>query len=307
MTRAACKSRAIRGFTLLEILIVGALITLFSGIAIIAVQQMFDENRHKAMYPEAQQIGTALSMAYNAIGFYPRLHTLNQQHSNIVVQGSSNQLLALPHMDTYGYLNATMKAAVVDTNWKGPYSAKSSTRLSQSQRAYVKMRLPDQQTIAYTQLWQQQAAVNIQIVDWPADTWSNPWMVYQVHKEIVAGEPVYRLVRPGTEDNEPDFKNCVVSYGANHVPGGNSETASNLPAYYDFLKNQASLYFEDPSGQANYVLRSFGSNQFRLSDLTSDQLGGSFNYATYSNGTPDPKIGAVGIFDEGTDDVVWEF
>lgn len=300
MIRGALYQSAQRAFTLLEILIVGALITLFSGIAIIAVQEMYNLNRGKAMYAEAQQIGTALSMAYNAIGFYPRLHTLNQQHSNVVVTGSSNQLLSLPHMDTYGYLNATMKAGTIDTNWKGPYSAKSTTRLSQGQRSFVKMRLTDPQTISYAALFQQQTAMNIQIVDWPSDTWSNPWMVYHVSKTMNNGTPVYRLCKPG---EEPDFKNCVVSYGPNHVPGGNLETASNLPAYFDFLKTKAALYFDDTTGQANYVLRSYSSTQFDLDALTSDQLRDSFYYP----GTVDPQIGAVGMFEEGTDDIIWEF
>ena len=70
-----------RGFTLIEILIVGALISLLSGIAIFAVKQMYDSNRRKAMFDETRSIGTALHFAYEDLGFFPRLSVVGKTKS----------------------------------------------------------------------------------------------------------------------------------------------------------------------------------------------------------------------------------
>lgn len=300
MIGAAHRTHTARGFTLLEILIVAMLITLFSGIAIISIQTLYDQNRYKAMFGEAAEIGTALSFAYNDTGIYPRLALINQPIDTMVIPASNNTLLARPHMDTYGYLNATMKANIINTSWKGPYGGKSPSRLSQGQRSSVTMRLVDIQTIGYAAQFQTAADVNIQLVDWPADTWSNPWMVYQVSKTVTNGQPIYHLIQSG---EEPNFLNAVVSYGANHIPGGNQATQINRPTYYDEMKNRAALYFESGSAGADFELRSYGSNTLPLSTLTSQQIQDSFYYP----GTADPRIGAVGMLEEGTDDIVWKF
>lgn len=300
MIGASERTHTARGFTLLEILIVAMLITLFSGIAIIAVQSLYDQNRYKAMFPEAAQIGSSLSFAFNDTGIYPRLHLINQPLDTMVIDGTNNTLLARPHMDTYGYLNASLRANVINTSWKGPYGGKSPARLSQGQRSSVKMRLVDFETITYAAQFKTAADVEIRIVDWPADTWANPWMVYQVSKTVTNGQPTYRLIRPG---EEPNFLNAVVSYGANHIPGGNQATQLNVQAYYDEMKNQAALYFDSNTAGADFDLRSYGSSILPLSSLTSQQLQDTFYYP----GTADPKIGAVGMLEEGTDDIVWKF
>lgn len=300
MIGAAQHTRAARGFTLLEIMVVAMLITLLSGIAIISIQALFDQNRYKAMFPEAAEIGTALSFAYNDTGIYPRLCLINQPIDTMVITTSNNTLLARPHMDTYGYLNATMKANIIKTSWKGPYGGKSPARLSQGQRAHILMRLVDIQTIGYAAQFQQAADYNIQIVDWPADTWANPWMVYQVSKTVTNGQPVYHLIQTG---EEPNFLNAVVSYGANHIPGGNQATQLHQANYYDEMKNRAALFFESGTAGADFELRSYGSNILPLSTLTSAQIQDSF----YFPGTADASTGAVGMLEEGTDDIVWKF
>lgn len=302
MIGASQRTHTARGFTLLEILIVAMLITLFSGIAIISIQTLYDQNRYKAMFAEAAEIGTSLSFAYNDMGIYPRLCLINQPRNTMVITSTNNTLLARPHMDTYGYLTATMKASVLNTSWKGPYGGKSPARLSQGQRSFVTMRLVDIQTIGYAAQFKTAADIDIQLVDWPADTWANPWMVYQVSKTVANGQPTYRLIEPG---EEPNFLNAVVSYGANRIPGGNQETQIRLAAYYDEMKNRSALYFESGGGTppADFELRSYRSNILPLSTLTSQQLQDSFYYP----GTADRRIGAVGMLEEGTDDIVWKF
>ncbi|MCE5229134.1 prepilin-type N-terminal cleavage/methylation domain-containing protein [bacterium] len=303
MIGAAHRQHARRGFTLLEILIVAMLITLFSGIAMFAVREMYEQNRYKAMPVEASQIGSALSFAFNDIGFYPRLHLLNQSLNTMAITTSANLLLSRPHPDTYGYYNATIKANTINTKWAGPYGGKSPVRVSVGQRATVKMHLVDIQTLGYKQQFQQLADINIETVDWPADTWGNPWMVYHVSKSVdSSGRVTYKLAKP---DEQPDFLNAVVSYGANHVPGGNLYTQAGNPAYYDEMKTRSALYFEENPqvAGAEFVLRSYGSSQMNLSTLTSDELRDSF----YFPGTADAKTGAVGMLQEGTDDIVWVF
>ncbi len=292
------------GFTLLEIIIVTSLIALFSAIAIISIQGFFDQTRKKLMYPEAEQLGKSLQLAHDNLAIYPRLHLLSQDLSTVVIRNPSNELVMRPHFDTYGTLGATRRAGQVNNQWKGPYSSKTRTRLSQGHRSFVIMRLLDQQTLSFRSLFQQQTGQDISLVDWPADTWGNPWVVYQVVRTFENGLARYRLAQPG---EDPSFLNAVVSYGANRVPGGTIETQLKHPAYYATLTN-ASLVGryevgDDPDG-AEYVLRSYGiTGALSLSNLTSEDLEQSF----YFPGTVNDAEGAVGMLQDGTDDVVWEF
>ncbi|HRR32158.1 MAG TPA: prepilin-type N-terminal cleavage/methylation domain-containing protein, partial [Candidatus Sumerlaeia bacterium] len=73
------------GFTLVEIVIVAALVALFSGLATFGIQQMLRNNKLKAVIGEARQVGSSLIFAHQDIGFYPSIGFLNM--SKAVIDG----------------------------------------------------------------------------------------------------------------------------------------------------------------------------------------------------------------------------
>lgn len=294
-----------RGFTLLEILIVASLIGLFASLALFSIQQMYDQNREKLMFPEAQQIGTALSFARDDIGFYPRIHLLREPIPFLIADAPGGRIVR-PHFDTYGFLTATVRADVIESKWGGPYGVKAQRNLSQGQRSYVKMRLPDTLNVgAFRGLFQQQSGADISLVDWPADTWANPWMVYHVTVDRQPNGSVrYRIAQPGESG---DFFNAVVSYGRNRVPGGNMETELNDAAYFQFLlDNRMYLDGDAVGGTAEYTLKVV-SSAAPGAQIDQDNFSDAFRDTIHFPGTANPDFGQVGMFDDGSDDIIWVF
>ncbi len=79
------RGKATRAFTLIELLIVGALIALFAGLAIFGAQQAYLDNQRKAMIGEARQVATSLDLAYADVNFFPALCFLDKSLTNLFV------------------------------------------------------------------------------------------------------------------------------------------------------------------------------------------------------------------------------
>ncbi|MGB9692764.1 MAG: type II secretion system protein, partial [Candidatus Sumerlaeaceae bacterium] len=62
-----------KGFTLAEMLIVAALIALFSGLFIFSIETQYTLNKQKASVAECRQIATAMSFAQQDMGFFPKM------------------------------------------------------------------------------------------------------------------------------------------------------------------------------------------------------------------------------------------
>jgi hypothetical protein len=257
------------------------------------------------MLSEAATIGTALSFARDDIGFLPRIYLLGMPKELISIETTAGLIYVRPHMDTYGYRGYSTGAAQVYDTWAGPYGAKSQTQLSQGSRTVIRVRLIDTQTIGLRSLFEQQLNEDISLVYWPADTWGNPWMVYEVLVERINGELNYRLARSGEEAN---YLHAVVSYGPNGVPGGNERTSIDSPNYFRFLRDDASLYIKGDllGNEADYTLKA------RFTNTSQGQLPLDFSEALerslhYVDGDPVIDDGLVGILDEGSDDVIYPF
>lgn len=311
-----------RGFTLIEILIVGALLALFAGLAVFAAREMYESNRKKAMYDEVRQVGTALSLAHDDLGFFPRMYLLEKPLGLIYFPGMPPRASIIPAFDTYGHFGRTDEVTNVSRNWRGPYMPISASRatMSAGNKGMVRMRLMDADLQGFK--IPTEPTSDPTLVWWPADTWGNPYMLYEVVCDpsmMVAGTNPrgLRLARrPGEAGN---YLTAVVSYGPNHVPGGlvkeitpegvvvvkeqlsDAEIATRLQTHGLYLKGD--LVGGAGANQADYTLKSFtASGQAKL-----EWNSASFNTSladSIESFNPNTRIG---IKDKGSDDIYWPF
>lgn len=314
------------GFTLLEILIVGALIALFAGLAIIATQQFYDDNRRKAMFDETKTIGTALSFAHDDINFFPRLNLLARSNQQVVRSSGGVVQAIRPSFDMYGILGEISPfSAEVSKDWRGPYVGQSEARvrISQGSKGLTKMRLTDISQSAVT-AWRQSVGIDdISLVDWPTDTWGNPYVVYLVVSEPnpsnSSNPQGLRLInRPG----EPgSYLTAVVSYGRNGVPGGTDPTmvqadSVGVTTAWINAMRQARLFvilnqigiepdsFDDPA--AAHALRCYFPVTRQNQTSFNASFTQAFPYSITNTANPGDPL-RPGILDSGSDDIVWRF
>jgi len=205
------------GFTLVEIIIVAALISLFSGLATFGIQQMLKNNKLKAVIGETHQIGSSLLFAHEDVGFYPNIGYLAYNNDFIDVRYRWDRVHAM------NLPISIIKGQFTYENWRGPYFAASPTRnqISTRYKSLVTMILkPERQGVENE-------------IPWPADQWGNPYVVYLM--KYLPRENDYSFIESLGE--EPNFFAAVVSYGPNGVPGtpvGGFTT--------DILRNNYCLY-----------------------------------------------------------------
>jgi len=274
--------------------IVGALIALFAGIAIINIQQQFESNKRKAMIGEARQLGTAMGFAKLDTDVYPRIAFLPFSDRQMQFE-AQNRSLAPFYL--YGILDytgigtgATNEQIVrMRTNWQGPYFAASQSRAGtiQGRGGFVQMTIPE---------------VGGDPFRWPADAYSNPWVLYLVSIDTVNNRPYFingnppDAGNPGSPTTDADYLTAIVSYGRNRVPGGGpqidpgSTGAGALPLR---------LFTGDFRGQEFTSLTFFEYNLQRAAAIST----------RFGVGALPPNEDGVpaGILDPGSDDIVYEF
>ena len=186
------------GFTLIEIVIVAALIALFSGLATFGIQRMLSNNKLKAVIGETRQIGTSLIFAQQDIGFYPAIGFMSFHRDFIDVR------YAWDRLHTMDFTLSGTRGQVAYNRWKGPYFAASQTRnqLSARYKHIVTMRLPALQGLE-------------QDLSWPADQWGIPYVLYLFRYN--PQEDTWEFIQD--VGDEPNFWAAVVSYGPDQVPG----------------------------------------------------------------------------------------
>ncbi|MCX7015454.1 MAG: prepilin-type N-terminal cleavage/methylation domain-containing protein [Candidatus Sumerlaeota bacterium] len=213
-----------QGFTLMEILIVAAIIAIFASLAIFNAQEMYQSNVRKGTIAETNSIGTALSMARDDLTFYPKLNYL-MQPAALITRQSDGQLRA--DFDYIGFYNPSnpnppaLNARKILERWQVMgYAAMSQARnrISQGRGGVVLVRLPSG-VGNQSKGGIGQDSLNDSLVEWPADPWGGPYVLYllKVNRPAQAGTPEWRFV--DSVDEEPDFMVGLVSYGPNGVPG----------------------------------------------------------------------------------------
>jgi len=297
-----------KGFTLIEVLIVAALLSLFAGIAVINIQQMYDSNKRKATFPETRALATAFSIARDNVGFFPNLFYLSQPKS--LLTDASGVLLN--RIDYMGFLQASSSGPppqILEQWQDGPYYGMSQGRSgsAQGQGGIAKMRLP---------LPQAQANSWGDPVVWPADPYGNPYVLYLLKVEK-GSDPPYRFV--GSLEETADYLVAVVSYGPDGIPGSvldnrgnptaslaNKALVKNPGVTYPALLNSR-LYSEPDPRDGTYRLPftagyKFANNRNRILIIK--------NAEAYRNelipGAP-PNYELKGMLDPGSNDIVLKF
>lgn len=297
--------RGRRAFTLIELLIVGALIALFAGLAIFGAQQAYLNNQRKAVIGESRQVATALDFAYGDVGFFPLLCFLDNSLDGLAIQsqqayGNTTSLLNFMQINM---IPTTQKVTGIRANWRGPYfsPSQSRTQVSQGRGGSKQMLLNIGGTLRGP-------------FAWPADTYGSPYMVYNLNIDVNnPGNPRLFFVNqdaggaPAVDPNRTgNFVNAVVSYGRNRVPGGGEVPAA--------LGNSEAFRLYDPDPTIPNIdgpnpLRYPAANQFTLqragmwSVQYQGQAGGTGSYATANDSTTT----YIGITDVNSDDIVFTF
>ncbi len=269
-----------QGFTLVEIFVVGVLISLFAGLAIFGVQQQFKDNLRKASIGEVRQIATALSFAKQDLDFLPRICFIELSQ-----KGLSDYVFSYNHVHTMGFQSYQL-ASRVAMDWKGAYAASSLSRnrISQGRGGIIRMACPDTTPGTGADLF---PGSNAPVFDWPADPWGSPYVVYVIKNHWDGSKYIPRFIEDPWE--EGDRFTAVVSYGPNKVPGLDPDQTTipqkHLQARLYDVTNQPRVY-------RNLILEEYSQN-YRAEAL-------SYKY------TNDPAT-SIWMLDNGSDDIMYEF
>jgi hypothetical protein len=266
-----------RAFTLIEMFIVGVLITLFATLAIINVQQQFEINKRKAAIGDIHQLASSMSFCYNDVNIFPKFAFLDQPLDEIApFIGATRRLIA--GFDYMGHPLTGYEPQII-ANWKGPYAAASETRRKIARGGgIVDMILPE----------------SGETVSWQADPWGNPYVLYLIYiYSDASGRPVFDWIPSAT--TEPNYFTAAISYGRNTVPGCKVDTYGQIPDTFKSRAERERLYITVDKRLPVYrALTETEYNAERLSALSRAPLDGVDGVM-------------VGIRDTGSDDIIYEF
>jgi type II secretory pathway pseudopilin PulG len=285
------------GFTLIEILVICAILAILSSMLIINVRETLQQTERKACFADTRSVANALTTAHFDIGFFPRIGYLNFAVPDLKRLSGSQSVLP-SSFDAMGFPDAQLSGntGMVYNNWGkgGGYlsiGAERANLAAGGSAGYLcKMEIPDLGTSAD------------KILTWPADPWGNPYVVYLIKAmdssstdpvgpgAVTSNGTVYSWISKPQE--VPNYKALVVSYGPNGIPGGYADERLNVPAgTTDALQDTYAL-FRRPTAPGGHfrALRSSELNVNHTRALSKD-----FGYA--------PGGGIPGILDEGSDDI----
>ena len=255
-----------KGFTLIEILVVAALISLFAAIAMFNIQRQFMNNLKKTVMGEVRNMGMAYEWALKDVGFFPKPCFLDKHVAEILpyldpatYQGYGFDYIGHPLLSTILYR--------VKKKWNGPYFASSQSRNNIAQgrggncRVLIRMGAGAELVGPFLS---------------PCDPYANPFRVPQgspyvlyLLKVVVdengnpqpdpnhdpeQGEPQRFQYEFITDPLEEPAIAAVVSYGRNGVPGG----PESLPGNEVENRKKWRLFTEATGGEkerGDYVFR----------------------------------------------------
>lgn len=293
--------RRAKGFTLLEILIVGALIALFAGLAIFNIQQQFDNNVRKATIGEVKQIATALDFAYNDVGFFPKLCFLDNSIDTLRQDSFDqfgNETAIFRFLHALG-VDSSPRAGTVLSSWSGPYFSGGQFRggaaTGRGGTRGMVFNEPGSGAAEFR---------------WPLDNYNNPYLVYML--DIDRSNPSAPFLRFVTDSvgRTGNFTNAVISYGPNQVPGGGVQF---VPEGDPLAAPEASPFglrvyrgSPGPRGPAYELLAPSQLTPVRASAWSVEYYRNVASEATLSQSQNVDGF-AVGMTDAGSDDIVIVF
>jgi prepilin-type N-terminal cleavage/methylation domain-containing protein len=245
-----------RGFTLAEMLIVAALISLFSGLFIFSIETQFTLNKQKAAVAECRQIATSMSFAQQDLGFFPKICFLRYNSTNLI------SLLSGMGYDAVEYhsLSVGDLQTRLIKQWKGQYAAFAQDRTVRMQF------VSNGQTREF---------------DWPADPFGNPYVAYFITTDPPSGGNAVKHRFIWNAGERPKEFAGIVSYGRNRVPGLGDmpdQASVNVRKAYRLYNDTANpRLFQllqagtDPTGNSN----PYNMPNGRLNMILLDPLAGS--------------------------------
>lgn len=300
--------RKAKAFTLLEILIVGALIALFSGMAIFGIQQQFRSNVRKAAIAETRQIATALDFANLDTEVFPRLCWLSESREGLDLfngQMGGNFLATFKGLDVGGRIVDDNKANAQRNLWKGPYFALSQTRsgLSQGRGGFCYMLFDDLPGGGPND-----STTNIGF-RWPADPYNSPYVVYMLDVNPASESLSFANYDNPLGNKKGNYANAVVSYGENLIPGGPDSTKVpfNGPATVDAL-GDSGYQFRLFKGRPGFVSDKglITHKYLTLNEFVEDRAA-VWNSQFFTPAVSSWYGAGPGITDSGSDDIIFEF
>ncbi|MCB2154788.1 type II secretion system GspH family protein [bacterium] len=312
-----------RAFTLVELVIVGALIALFSGLAIFGVQQQFRSNQRKAIIGETRQIASALDFAYNDVGFFPKLCFMDDSKDLLKLAGQ--RAFGNPGTQSYAFMSILSVSTVpqathIEQNWLGPYFSASQARsgVSQGRGGSKAMRLPDFEAGNPPVGIPATTAENATF-QWPVDPFNGPYMVYMLNVDRTdpANPTLYFASQDSTNVTlsssgvTGNFINAVVSYGPNQLPGGGEffrPTAGDIFNVNDTGPYGLRLFVGNPNDTSlslTYLLEDQFTDE--RANAWSWEYGQNYGMNAASFALSDDQSTPIGITDPGSDDVVFSF
>ena len=215
-----------RGFTLVEMLVVAALIAIFAGLAVFNITAQLEREKSKAAIAEARNIATGLSFAYDDLGFFPKLGLLKYNVDNLFefLKGTAFDS-AEYHSYTVGNQDVRLRK-----NWKQNYMAGAG---------------PDKTVLMH---FTSNGKDVDPPMDWPADPWKHPYVGYFLKTIPGTGNasPTQKFIQNAGE--KANYAAAIVSYGRNGVPGLGDNPSQ--PGTRDSWR----LYTENPLGPRHFTL-----------------------------------------------------
>lgn len=278
-------SRA-RGFTLIEIMIVAALIALFSALAIFSMTYLVDTSKRKSAIADVRTIGSVLSTAAMDFGVLPKIGYLSESREGLEHMAPVGSKLP-PEFDTLGFMPAdSPQIRRITQNWEGPYLPNPAQRqvVSSGFKGYfTRMKL---------------AGSNVPL-NWPADPWGNPYVVYLLHLDPGANSAPRWVLSPTEKAN---YRALVVSYGKNGIPGGSSDRRTITAAVLQ--EAEKFLLFTRLTGNPNAEFQALGPGEYGVQYLALHNRAG-WNAAGFGGSyLADENI--PGILDSGSDDLAYQ-
>lgn len=188
-----------RGFTLIEMLVVAALLAIFAGLAVFNIVEQLNREKEKAAIAEARSIATGMSFAHSDLGFYPRLSWLRFGQEELTRYILDNGLPG-EAIDWFGRGNSAVMANRIRTQWGEKYMSGGMAEKSVTMNIAVPGGIISER--------------------WPADPWNQPYMGYfiKIERPQGGGNPVIQWADDSLGDKANYFAG-IVSYGRNLVPG----------------------------------------------------------------------------------------
>lgn len=266
------------GFTLIEMLVVAALIAIFAGLAVFNIVEQLNREKEKAALAEARSIATAMSFAHNDMGFYPKLCFLRFGVDELAQLIAPTGPLPFSGIDWFDRGGPNMRNQIL-SNWGEKYMAGSMPE------KFVTMTLNFRNG-------------GSQDVRWPCDPFNTPYTAYLLKigpaPGAPAGSPPVISWADDTLGDQANYFAGVISYGRNKVPGfaWNDPTAMTRGENYRL--------FAGPVGgnQRHFTMSPTVFDQARLEWFTDSEPNPTLG-EPFTN-PPHPR-------DAGSDDKYFEF